>query len=445
VAARVLADHFAEVTILERDPRAAGPEIRKGTPQARHIHIATEAVLVTLRDLFPGLDDEVQREGALLIDPTQDFAWHHYGGWKPRFPSGLESIVCTRPFLEHHIRRRVEALPRVTIRYQHVVEELIHDAAYERVTGARVRGPDGAQETLAADLVVDASGRGTRAPRWLEALGYGAPEEERVGIDLAYTSRIYDIPAGFSGDWTALAAYSRAPEGRRSGFICEVEGRRWIVSLSGYFRDHPPTDDAGFLEFVRSLPAPDLYEVLKDASPATPTAQHKIPSSRWFHYEKLARFPDGLILIGDAVVSLNPVYGQGMTVALMEVKALAQSLAQARRLQGFSRPFQKQVAALITGPWMLSTVMDLRYPEAEGARPPWLVAVQWVLGNLIDLTSADAGACRLFYEVLHMRHGMEALLSPRFLASFLAYSAKSMFTPLPQRVRVGAMPRMAQA
>jgi 2-polyprenyl-6-methoxyphenol hydroxylase-like FAD-dependent oxidoreductase len=440
VSARVLTDHFDEVVILERDARPEGPSPRKGVPQAHHIHVLLEGALVTLRALFPGIDEEAQRAGAGLVDVARDYAWHHYGGWKPRFHSGIESLSCTRPFLEHHIRQRVEALRGVTIRYQQVAEELIHDAARGRVTGARIRGPDGAEETLSADLVLDASGRGSRAPRWLEALGYGAPEEERVGIDLVYTSRLYDIPASFSGDWRAMAAYSRTPAGRRSGLLSEVEGHRWIVSLSGYFGDHPPTDDAGFLEFARSLPAPDLYDAIKDASPVTPAARHKIPSSRWFHYEKLARLPDGLVILGDAVCSLNPLYGQGMTAAVMEAKALAEGLERAKSLHGFTQKFQQQVAAFLARPWMLSTVMDLRYPEAEGARPPWLAAAQWTLGNLIDLTSADAEACRLFLEVYHMRRGMGALLSPGFLASFLAYSAKSLVTPLPRRVRTGTVP-----
>ena len=153
-----------------------------------------------------------------------------------------------------------------------------------------MEGPDG-ERVLEGDLVVDASGRGSRAPQWLEALGYGRPDEEQVGIDLGYTSRFYERPAGFD-DWKILVLNGRPPEAKRSGFISNVEGGRSMVrSLNGYFGDHPPTDEAGFLEFARGLPTPDIHEYIRNAKPLTQPVTHRIPTSRWLHYERMRACP----------------------------------------------------------------------------------------------------------------------------------------------------------
>lgn len=435
-AARVLADHFDRVTIIERDPRPSGPDPRKGAPQMRHLHAMLEPAVKVLRGLFPGLVDEMIAGGALRVDPGAVSGWYHYGGWKPRFTTDIEVLLCSRPFIEQHVRRRVTALPNVEIRHEHTVEELLADPSKARVTGVRITGPSG-EEALSADLVLDAAGRGTRAPRWLEALGYGRPEEEQVGIDLGYTSRVYERPAGFAGDWRFLAVYS-SPPARRCGLAIEIEHNRWIVSLNGYFKDHPPADDEGFLAFARSLPVPHLHDAIRDAKPLTPASTHKIPTSRWLHYEKMPRFPERLLLLGDSVCALNPIYGQGMTVALQCVLALAKSLdapgPRGGRLDGLGRTVQKQVSGLVAEPWLLSTTMDLRFPEAEGKRPPGLSAVQWAFANLIDLSSVDERACRTFYEMLHMRRGTAALLRPEILFPFLRYSVKSAFVPQADRV-----------
>jgi 2-polyprenyl-6-methoxyphenol hydroxylase-like FAD-dependent oxidoreductase len=443
LSARVLSDHFHKVTLLERDPRPDSADPRKGIPQGRHLHVVMEAGLKVLEDLFPGVTKEMQAEGADLSDAGRDTAWHHYGAWKPRYVSGIETILCTRPYLEWKVRGRIATLPNVEVRHECTVTELLTEEARTQVTGVRLEGPEGAA-SLSASLVVDASGRGSRAPRWLESLGYGRPEEEQVSIDLAYTSRLYERPAQVPGDWKVLGVYSRPPA-TRSALMCNVEGGRWMVSLSGYFGDHPPTDEQGFLDFARSLPAPHVYHTLRNARPVTPPVMHKIPSSRWLHYERMPRLPEGLLLLGDTVCALNPVYGQGMTVISQAAQLLARQLTtQARtspgHLRGLSRRFQKQLATLLFTPWLMSTTMDLRFPQAQGKRYPGLGLVHWTFGNMLDLTSQDAKACHQFFEVLHMRKGTEALLQPDFLRAFARYGLKSLTLPLAQRANVGPMP-----
>ncbi|HYO51423.1 FAD-dependent oxidoreductase, partial [Archangium sp.] len=214
LSARVLSEHFEKVIILEREPLPEGPEARKSTPQGRHIHALLEAGLNALDGLFPGMVQEMVGEGADLIDMARDAAWLQSGSWKARYEGGPQTILVSRPFLEWKVRGRVTALPNVELWQGCGVEELLTDASRTRVTGVKVKGPRGEQNIEGA-LVVDTSGQGSRAPHWLETLGYGRPEEELVGIDLRYTSRFYERPAGFD-EWKILAVSGRAPESRCS-------------------------------------------------------------------------------------------------------------------------------------------------------------------------------------------------------------------------------------
>ncbi len=445
VNARVLADHFEKVTVLDRDERPEGPEPRKGAPQGRHIHVMLEAGKHVLEGLFPGLTQEMQREeGIKVADASRDTAWQHFGVWKARGHSGIELVLCTRPFLEWNVFRRVRALPNVELRQGVTAEALLTDASRERVTGVTVKGPGG-EEALEADLVVDASGRGTRAPKWLEELGYGRPEEEKVGIDLAYASRLYKRPKGFRDEWKLLIQYPRSPHGWRAGFISNVENDRWIVSVNGYFGDHPPTDEAGFLEFARSLPRPGLYDYLQDAEPLTAPVTHKIPTSRWLHYERLPRFPERLIVTGDAVCAYNPIFGQGMTIAILEARLLGECLTEQERrtpgeLRGLADRFRQKAPDVIFIPWFMTSTMDKHYPQTTGERAPGLGALQWFFGRLIEQSSVDTDVYHRFLRVLHMREGLGAMLKPGMALPVLTYAVKSLFVPLPQRANVDRMP-----
>lgn len=442
-AARILADHFAEVTIIERDPRPDGPEPRKGAPQMRHVHALFLAASKGLEAMFPGFIDELRAAGALTGDFGNAYATYHYGAWKPRFTAGFEVITCSRPLIEWHIRQRVAALPNVKIRYGHAAEDLLASEDRRRITGVRVKG-SGGEESLSADLVLDAAGRGSRVPRWLDALGYGRPPEQVVGIDLAYVTQVFEPSVDAQRDWNGLIIASRAP-GRRGAFVLPIEGGRWLVSMTGLFGDHCPTDAEGFLEFARSLPVPQVYEAIKGATSLSAPVMHKVPSSRWFHYEKLERLPEGLLMLGDSVCALNPVYGQGITVAIQCVGELEAALAALSRgtgeLRGLPSALQQRFAQLIGPAWMLSTTLDLRYPEATGKRAPGISAVQWLVATFMDMTSVDEKACRLLFDIMHVRRGPEALLQPDILFSFFTYCLRSPFVPLAARIRQGPMPR----
>ena len=234
---------------------------------------------------------------------------------------------------------------------------------------------------------------------------------------MGYASRFYRRPEKTPGDWTGLMIYPKPP-GTRLGVLFPVEDNRWMVTLVGWFGDHPPVDERGFLEFAASLPVPDLYSAIKDAKPVSPIASHRFSSNRRRHYERMQRFPEGLVVLGDALCSFNPIYGQGMTTGALGVRLLDDSLNEQRRLDGsgtlagFSHRFQRKIATVIDSPWLLTTTEDFRSPRTVGRRAWWTAALCWYTGRIHRLTWSDRFTARRFLEVMHLTVGPTALFHP---------------------------------
>jgi 2-polyprenyl-6-methoxyphenol hydroxylase-like FAD-dependent oxidoreductase len=410
-AAGALARHFARVTLIERDEYPESPAVRKGTPQARHVHVLLKQGEAALERIFPGLFAELEARGGQRVDTAGDARWFYYGGWKARFRSGIEMVSQSRALLEWSLRRRVAALANVEI-----LAGDVHglDATPERVRGVRVRGaPEGASEALSADLVVDASGRGSRLPHWLESLGVGAPPESEVKVDVGYATRFYERTAA-PRDWTALLCHPRHPD-TRCGVLLPIEDGRWMLTLVGWFGDHPPANEAAFLAWAKSLAVPDLWEAVRDAKPVSEIATHRFPSNRRRHYERLARLPDGIVVLGDAACSFNPVYAQGMATASLGASALDSLLSDegASGRPGFSRRFQARLAKVTDSPWLLATGEDFRSPKAEGRRPALMPLLGWYTARVHELTWRDPFAAKRFLEVMHLVRKPSALFHPR--------------------------------
>jgi 2-polyprenyl-6-methoxyphenol hydroxylase-like FAD-dependent oxidoreductase len=265
--------------------------------------------------------------------------------------------------------------------------------------------------------VVDASGRGSRLPHWLEQLGCGAPPESEVKVDVGYASRFYRMTRA-PRDWTALLCHPRHPD-TRCGVLLPVEDGRWLLTLVGWFGDHPPGRDPEFLDWARRLAVPDLADAVKDAEPLSEIALHRFPSNRRRHYERLGRFPDGLAVLGDAACSFNPVYAQGMATAALGAAQLDECLASARDLAGLSRRFQARLARVTDAPWLLATGEDFRSPKAEGTRPAWMPLLAWYTARVHELTWRDTFAAKRFLEVMHLVKRPSALFHPRIVARAL--------------------------
>jgi hypothetical protein len=382
-------------------------------PQARHFHGLLARGGEIIEALFPGVTTDVGEAGAIYTDAAQGLKWFHHDTWRVRFHSGVQGYLSSRPLLEATVRRHLRNVGNVRLLDGCTVTGLTAAAGGARVTGVRIQRGEGPEETLEADLVVDAAGRGTRAPHWLEELGYGTVPVSTVKVDLAYASRVYRRPVDSPTDWNVLLLYAKPPL-RRSGIMARIEGDRWICTLWGYFGDHPPLDDEGYLNFAQTLPMPDIYNLIKDAEPLTPAVIHKFPAHLRRHYEKMDRFPDGLVVLGDAACSFNPIYGQGMTTAALGADALDQCLKalSAGSLTGLSKVFQAKLATLVEMPWSMATSEDFRYPETEGIRPRGLGLVNWYTGRLIRLACRDPQVAQQFLEVQHMLKPASTLFAP---------------------------------
>jgi 2-polyprenyl-6-methoxyphenol hydroxylase-like FAD-dependent oxidoreductase len=426
LAARVLSDHFDRVTLLERDRFPETPATRTGLPQGRHAHGLLARGRRTLERLLPGLTGELVRAGAEPLDWTQDVAWMSPYGWYVRFPGELLLLTSTRDLIDWGVRRRVAVLPNVRIHQGADVAGLIlgpGDGA--RVAGVRLRSRTADAEVarggseLAADLVVVADGRNSHLPEWLTALGYEPPEETVVNSFQGYASRFYRPPAEFASDWKALYIQQAPPGDPRGGMVWPVEGGRWLVSLIGGDGDYPPTDEAGFLAFARSLRSPALYEAIAGAEPLTAIAGQRATENRMRHYDCLGRFPDGVVAVGDAACAFNPVYAQGMTAAALGAEVLDGWLraGSSHRGPGRGRDFQRRLVRAIAAAWRLAAGADYRFRTMEGP-PQGRVArlTGCYIAGVMRAATKRPWVRRRLEEVLHLVRPPSALFGPGVLA-----------------------------
>jgi 2-polyprenyl-6-methoxyphenol hydroxylase-like FAD-dependent oxidoreductase len=421
LAARVLSDHFEQVTILERDAVANQADARKGQPHVRHLHALLASGLEIYNDLFPGLNADLVAGGAILGDMGQSMRWYQFDGYRIQHNSGLTGALLSRPFLEWQVRRRVLALPNVRLLDECGVEGLQVTGDQTGVAGVRIsRRQQGRQmDILQADLVVDASGRGSATPKWLATLGYPKPEEREVRVDVGYATRIYRRRPGDLTGAELLMVIGTPPQGKRGGMAFPIEDNRWIVTLAGIHGDHCPADDAAFNAFARSLPAPDLYNLIARLEPLSEIILHKFPASLRRHYEKLRRFPDGYLVMGDAICSFNPIYGQGMTSAAMQAQLLARLLAQGATVATLWRDFFKQCAHIIDIPWSLAVGEDFRYPETQGVKAPGTDLINSYVARVHQATHHDPVVYSQFLRVMNLMAPPTSLFKPQIMRRVL--------------------------
>jgi 2-polyprenyl-6-methoxyphenol hydroxylase-like FAD-dependent oxidoreductase len=373
-AARVLADHFDTVTVLDRDHATDQPpsqahrdrvDPRKGVPQGRHAHALLAGGARAIEQLFPGIMEEMVAAGAARLDFNAG-TWFQAGGRRARLLAERPVIGASRPFIEAHLRRRAAALPNVRLVAGITVTGLVHRAG--RVVGVNVV-EDGLARVIDADLVVDCSGRASSAPQWLQAAGYRVPEVDEVRCDMRYATMILRRrPDDIEGRTFAVIIES-PPHGKRAGFVLPAEGDRWIVTIASSFGAEPPHDEASFRELAATLPSPELHELLTRADPLTPIASHRLASSRRRRYEKLKRVPAGFIVLGDAICSFNPVYGQGMSSAVMQAVDLGACLREHENDEALVRATYRRAAKVIDTPWKIAVGADFAYPECTGPKP----------------------------------------------------------------------------
>jgi flavin-dependent dehydrogenase len=411
LAARVLSRHFDEVIIVERDTLLDEAAVRKGVPQGAHAHALLASGYRILDTYFPGMVAELEAAGAPCGDIAGDFLWFQYGRWKLRYASGLRGMVVSRPYLELAVRRQVATLGNVAILHAEAVGP-IFDATQGKVTGVTVRRRrhEVGTEALGAALVIDATGRGSHSPRWLEQWGFGQTQEISVRVDAGYATRIFERRSGelFNSYGAIIAA--TPPAGKRTAGLMAVEGNRWIVSLGGMVGDYPPTDEEGWISFAASLPVSAVYDLVTSARPLTGIESYRFPANRRRLYEQMRQFPAGFLVVGDAMCSFNPIYGQGMTVAAIEAQALDEALESG--LEHLAPRFYAKASKIVDIPWSIATGEDFRFPQVEGRRPPGTGILNRYLERVHAVASEDPAVCRRFFDVINLLAPPPALLSP---------------------------------
>jgi 2-polyprenyl-6-methoxyphenol hydroxylase-like FAD-dependent oxidoreductase len=390
-------------------------------------------------ELFPGITADLAAQGSHLLDQGSDFRILYRSGWSPRKDIGIEFCTFTRPLLETTVRRHLLAHSKVEIRQGFEVAGLELDAGKARVTGVRLRprhrdpNVPVEEELMAAELVVDSSGRGSKAPEWLEAGGYARPEETVVDAFWGYATRIYEPVEEYKKEWKTLFVMNRPPYQPRAGIIQPIEGNRWIVTIAGVMHDYPPTDEEGFLQFARSLSTPELYRAIQHARPLSKIWGYRRTENRLRSYEKV-RLPQGFAALGDSVCAFNPVYGLGMTLIALEAMELGKCLREGRGTLD-NRRFQKRVSKLVAGPWALTTGEDLRWPTTQGGKIDAKVKLMhWYIDQVIRLIPLHEEVFRRFQEVNHMLKSPAALFHPAVLRRVLrqAFGPRRVFVPKPQ-------------
>jgi flavin-dependent dehydrogenase len=453
LAARVLSETFAEVTILDRDPLGGAVGVgdggigvgvgdggdgdgRRGVPQGRHLHGLMDRGRQIMAELYPGLVDELIARGASTTEILVGNRWYLGGLRTKPTPTGLVSVLASRPLLEDVLRERTLARPGVRVRTGVTVTGLVPaDGNANRIAGVRLRalardedgppdenGPAGG-ELLPADLVVDASGRGSRAGTWLTALGHAAPRVEEVDVDLGYTSRVYRRRPGDLGG--ASSVIIGMPPGRPGGGAVPLEGDRWLVTLVGMLGEHPPRDPAGFEAFAATLAASDIAELMKETTPLSSPLPYRFRGSRRRRYDRLRRPPAGFLAVGDALCSLNPLYAQGMTVAAQQALALRDCLADRRRggpdgRSDLPRRFYRAAGPAITVAWDMCLAADLRHPGVTIKAGPRDRFASAYSARAQRAAHRDPVVARALVRVINLIDPPTALMRPAVAARVLA-------------------------
>ena len=439
MTARVLADHFEAVTVLERDHIESKATLHKSIPQGNHLHALLVSGQRAMLSFYPNLFTNLEKAGSVRCRMGRDLVFYGPKGRAYSFSGtvrephdlGYDFYCQSRGLLEHSVRQCTLEQPNVRFLDDCAVQGLVYRDG--RVEGVRC-GSDGQSRAVAADLVVDAGGRGARAPRWLSEMGFQPPAESKIGVDLAYASTHFRIPEDYDRrevlvgfDWPSPDS-ANCELSANSGLIEIIEGDVWHLTLAGRFGDYPPRDDEGFFAFAKSLHTPKLYELIKNAERVSEITTHRFPTSVRRHYEALTKFPEGYLVLGDAIASFNPVYGQGMSSAALQAQALGRLLAEratrTEGLGGLPLSFFPKAAEIVVNPWTLAGSVDLAFAKTQGERPPDFKEQMAYMAALDALTADDVGVHQLLFDVLSLCKPVSALNEEPLRSRVLAEQRK---------------------
>ena len=413
LTARVLSDYFEEVILIEKDSYMEKGKVRNGTPQANHIHILLVKGREILQDFFPELERDLLKKGANKIDFLNDIRYRLPSGWAPKFNSGIITFTCTRTLLENTIRYQIQKISKIKIEQGKQITSLVLEDTNKII----LKTKEGKE--IHGDLIVDCTGRNTKTPSWLEDIGFPKPKETKIDSFVGYATRRY-IPPKNDRKWKMLAIFNDPTTNPRTGVIYPIEDGKWLVGLYGIGKNYPPTDEKGFLEFIKNLESNELYDALKDATPDSEIHGYRIQGSRKYHYEEMSQWPENFIVLGDAVSVFNPYYGQGITSAALGAKVLDEMLKNSKIEKGFSQKFQKKLAKAVSLPWILGTSEDMRWPTTLGQRSNIITRmVQSHAQKVLLLAPKSTHATKSFLQMMHMIKSPTIIFHPIILLQLI--------------------------
>ncbi|MDI1463810.1 squalene monooxygenase [Catellatospora sp. KI3] len=425
LAARVLSESYAKITVFDRDELPTANIDRRGVPQGEHSHGLLARGRQVLEELFPGFAADLAATGAVPLDIQGDVVWINDGHRLVRTPTGLQGLAVSRPALESYVRTRVLELPNVELRARHEALGLLATEDRGRITGVRVLPVGGDEEQRhEAELVVDATGRGNRGPTWLAELGYDKPVEDLVDPKTTYVSRNYRRTPG-QADFTAFLC-SPSPQQPVGGVAIAAEGDRWMVTMiAAGGAPAPISDPETYHEYAKQFAGQEMYELLSKAEPLGPPHRMRLPVSVRRRYEHMKRLPIGFLAVADAVCSFNPAYGQGMTVAAVEAAVLRDELAKGR--ENLQRRFFKAAAKVIDVPWDIAVGADLRYDAVPGKRTGKVKFLNGYVAKLHVAAARHPQVGHAFLSVANLMAAPQRLFAPAVLRRVLNPG-----TPTPQ-------------
>ena len=418
-AARAVADYFKEVVVLERDRLPDTATTRPGVPQGTQAHGILGGAMKGLRELFPGFDQDLIQAGAVTINQGFELLAELPGiDSFPRRKWDWITYSLTRPLIELTIRRRLARQPNIALRGGCRVVEILGTPDGARVTGVRFQTAEGL-EAVQADLVIDASKHGSLTLSFLKSTGHPMPEETTIGVDIRDATALFALRPGAFGEFKAIVTFPKAPESANAGYLLPVENNCFQLLLIGRGEDNPPTDGDAFVNYARKLETSTIYNAMKGAKQLSQVVRYGFPESKWRHFGMLDRFPRGLAPTGDAFCCLNPVYGQGITVAVLEANIMRRLLKanadETDPLAAFGPQFLGEAEALLKDPWTMSATPDFLYPETRGIRPKDLDDNLRFQNAMLRLSTRDADLVELIAEVRHMLKPMSVLNEPELV------------------------------
>ncbi|KAB0499310.1 NAD(P)/FAD-dependent oxidoreductase [Pseudomonas lini] len=417
LTAAVLARRFERVTVIEKSNFYDETGPRQSIPQEHHVHLLLLRGKQIIEGIFPGILKALEHSGAQVADLGHDVKWYQGGRWKNRYRSGIYAHYCSRRLIDNQLRRCLSQVPRVEVLSGARVTRLEFSGhSNPRAVSGVVIDSGSGEHSLACDLVVDASGRGTHLPTWLKEAGFGAVETSVVKTELGYASRIYRRLPAFAEQWQVLLVLPTAPAQSSMGVISPIEGNRWMVTTGGWFGNFPGKDPDEFLQALAALPVPDIHEVIRDAEPLSDVFTFKMPGSSRRHYDRIEHWPTGLLVVGDALSSMNPLYSQGMTIGALEADCIDQHIDA---VLGQSISFQQLQASLcgvVDGAWNMATTEDFRFPQTQGERS-WRTGFHhWYGAGLGKLSASNRRALETQIGVTNLVMEPSRLYSPAIVS-----------------------------